>query len=283
MTPTPDNGTPIPETGVISLVYEREEVKSSVELIMDASWSMTLPTDSDLEADRLTVDDPNSRIRIAKDSLIELIDQGLPNGTSIAYRAFGADEGGPAACNVAGDLYIPFSPLDREELIAQIEATDPQFNADTPLAASLRQVPIDMASVTSEIIVVLVTDGEERCNGNVDDAIASLDEHDVDISLNIIGFAIADEDVRSQFEEWAELDFVTYYDAGNVEGLNQALIEAFPNSFSVVDGNGETIMSGVIGGAQVEVPVGTYTVVAGGVIFENVTISADEEVILEIR
>lgn len=285
--------TPVPviETGAISLIYSSPDIEEdgtllgapSIELIMDASWSMTLPTDSDAEADRLTADDPGSRIRIAKDSLVTVINDALPDGVPLAYRAFGADEGDRAACDVSGDLYVPLSPLDRGQLTGQVEATNPQFNAYTPLAASLREVPNDMASATGEIVVVLVTDGDERCDGDVNAAIASLAEQGIDVRVDIVGFAIADDALRDQFQTWAELGNGTYYDAGDVDELNQALTDAFAIPFRVVDGEGVTVEFGRIGGGKVEVPAGTYTIAVGGQEFEDVTIGGGEEVIFELE
>ena len=57
----------------------------------------------------------------------------------------------------------------------------------------------------TEFGVVLVTDDEETCDGDAEKVIQRLRDKGFDVTLNIVGFAIDDAELESQFEGWAKL------------------------------------------------------------------------------
>ena len=95
--------------------------------------------------------------------------------------------------------------------------------------------------------------------------------------MNIVGFAIADEALRAQFQEWATLGNGSYYDAQNAEQLTTSLDQAFAVSYNVLDQAGNVVSRGTVGGAPVELAPGNYTVAlnsAAGVSYQNVVVTA---------
>ncbi|MEZ4607495.1 MAG: hypothetical protein R2865_12050 [Deinococcales bacterium] len=80
--------------------------------------------------------------------------------------------------------------------------------AGTPIAASLAQVANDLASAQGSKTVILITDGEESCEGDVEAEILALRSQDIDVILNIIGLPsmpMTSIRLRENFKRWAEL------------------------------------------------------------------------------
>lgn len=237
---------------VVSRLIENEESleptvlgNTAVEIILDASGSMQ----ARLGGQR--------RIDIAKATLTELARSALPNGIPIALRVFGHVEGN-YSCRT--DLVRSLEPLNAAFMASTIEAIEPQNLAGTPIAASLRAVAEDLAEATGQKLVVLVTDGEETCDGDPAAEIARLRAAGTDVRLNIVGFAINDEALKAQFGEWAELGGGSYIDAANEKALNAAMSEAFRVPFRVIDGDGKDIASGIVNGDWISLPDGEYSV-----------------------
>ncbi|MEM8858815.1 MAG: Ig-like domain-containing protein [Chloroflexota bacterium] len=230
---------------------------AAISMILDASWSMTLPTDSDDEADRLGIGNPNNRINIAKAEMIELVNNTIPEGTPIALRSLG-NRGGNLACVTA--LEYPLQGMDRDSLAAAIDDIIPGFNTNTPLADTLSFVPQDLADAGDrERVVVLLTDGEEKCGGDVDAVIDDLVNQGISLRLNIIGFAINDDAVRDKLQGWATAGNGFYFDASDASALSDALTSSLASVFQLVDVDGQTVATGVVGADAVEVEPGIYT------------------------
>ncbi len=103
-----------------------------------------------------------------------------------------------------------------------------------PIADSLAAVPDDLGSVKAAA-VVLVTDGQETCDGDPAAVIESLADKGVEVTVNIVGFAIDDEALERQFAEWAELGDGRYFSAADEEGLKRALQDALQVPYTVFD------------------------------------------------
>ncbi|MFK7801679.1 MAG: VWA domain-containing protein [Anaerolineae bacterium] len=231
---------------------------AAISMILDASWSMTLPTDSDAEADRLGVDDPNNRINIARSEMIDLVANTIPQGTPVSLRSLG-NRGGNLACVTA--LEYPLQGMDRDAMIAALNDITPGFNTNTPLAATLANIPSDLADAGDrERVVVLLTDGDERCGGNVEAAITSLTDAGINIKLNIIGFAINDDALREKLQGWATLGNGLYFDATNASDLSAALSSSLASVYQLFDMEGQNVATGVVGAGPVEVAPGIYTI-----------------------
>jgi len=220
---------------------------SAVELILDASGSMLKPLDG------------RQRIELAKEVLIDVVTRQLPRGLPLALRVFGHIE--PNACR--SDLVLPLAPLEPEKTSELIRGITAQHLAKTPLADSLRLVSSDLAQTPGNRAVVLVTDGEETCGGDPAAAIQALQDQGVDLRINIVGFAIGDAELKTQFANWASAGGGRYFDASNAAGLNRSISEALRAPFTVFDASGGSAGQGTVGGEPVPLPAGEYRVEIG--------------------
>ena len=216
----------------------------AVELILDASGSM------------LQLLDGKPRIQIARDTLTNLTSNVLPAGTQLALRVFGHLEAG--SCRT--DLVAPLQSLDPAAMNAIIAGINAKNLAKTPIAASLRLVAADLAGSTGQKVVVLVTDGEETCDGDPAAEIADLRAQGIDVRVNIVGFAVDDAALQATFEQWATLGGGSYFNANNAGELDAAVNQALAAPFRLLDATGAEVANGVVNGEAVVLPAGTYTV-----------------------
>ncbi len=241
----------------------------AVELILDASGSML----KRLEGKR--------RIVIAKEVLTEAVTEHIPAGTPVALRVFGHKE--PNSCRTDLELSLrPLLPAAASQVIQRVEAKN---LAKTPIADSLAKVESDLKAAKGRKVIVLVTDGEETCEGDPEKVIQKLQDKGFDISLNIVGFAIDDVDLASQFESWARLGGGRYFSASSEEGLSEALKGALQTPFAVYDTGGTLVGEGVVGGDSIELDQGFYRVVvqtSPPQTFSKVEVPGEREVQIEL-
>ena len=235
------------------LELEEEAVSSNVavEVILDASGSMFKKLEDKF------------RYVIAKEVLSDLVANILPDDVPFALRVFGNRE--EQSCRT--DLEVPLGVLERESVQEVIAGIVPQAFAGTPIADSLLQVASDLSGSDGPKTVILITDGEESCDGDVEAAIQTLKDQGIDVQLNIIGFDFDADDkekAREQFRAWAELGGGQYFDANSAEELELSLtqaVQAPPEiTFEVLDDQGEVIATGIVNGEGFEIPAGSYKV-----------------------
>ena len=237
--------TPTGAPATLRVVTDTKEAGSfaAVEFILDASGSML----KKLGGAR--------RIDLAKSALTDLVRNVVPDGTDFALRVFGNKEAG--SCRT--DLDIPRAPLNRSAATARIQALQSLNLAKTPIAASLQKVPDDLKGVKGPALVVLVTDGEETCEGDPKAAIQALRGAGMDVRVNIVGFAVDDVVLKDTFREWARLGNGGYFDAQNGEQLKNAMRATLRPTYQVLAGV-KVIATGTVNGDPVEVPAGKYQV-----------------------
>lgn len=232
-----------PGPGFLSVETGDAISANAVELILDASGSMLKRLDG------------TRRIEIARNVLTDLVNETIPEGTLLALRVFGHRK--PDACDT--DLAVPLQPLDRTKVTGVIQSTQAMNLARTPIGDSLALVANDLEDVDGQKLIILITDGEETCDGDPAGAIADLKEAGHDVRINIVGFAIDDAALKAEFESWARMGGGLYFNASNAEELESALQEAMRPKFQVLDGTGTIIAASTTGGEALELPAGSYT------------------------
>jgi len=237
--------TPGVVQGTLRVVAEAAALRATgaVEVILDASGSML----QRIEGER--------RIEIARDALTRLVGEIIPAGTPFAMRVFGHRE----ADSCRTDLEIPLSALNRAAATGTIRGVQAMNLARTPIGASLRLVAQDLASATGPALVVLLTDGEETCDGDPMAAIAELRTAGREVRVNIIGFAIDEHQLREQFESWARAGGGLYVEARNRPELQRAMALTVEVPFEVLRGD-EVVATGVVNGDEVPLRPGPYRV-----------------------
>ncbi len=259
--------------GRLAVVFEREGqtaqsagsagADAAVELILDASGSMLQRVDG------------TRRIEIARNVLVDLVREHLPDEGLFALRVFGHKQ----ANQCRTDLEIPLSALDRDRASAQIAAVNAMNLAKTPIADSLAKVPSDLSGAKGAKTVVLITDGEETCDGDPAQVIKQLRAQGLDVQISIVGFAIEDSELKATFEQWATLGGGSYFDASSAEELARSLRTVISGPFRVLDDTGAVVAKGVIGGAPVILPAGSYrveTIAANPRVIEAVVVRPGE-------
>jgi len=111
--------------------------------------------------------------------------------------------------------------------------------------------------------IVLVTDGEETCDGDPEAVIRELISEGYDVRLNIIGFALDDPILEQIFSAWAQLGGGEYFSAADKAGFDQAVGQALQVHYTVLDAVGQEVAQGQVDGEPVALPPGNYRVRVG--------------------
>ena len=95
-----------------------------------------------------------------------------------------------------------------------------------------------------------------------------------------MGFAIDELMLKETFREWARVGNGSYFDATNADELSESIQKAIEVPYEVLNSNGDVVATGVLNGAPVSVPAGTYTVnvsVSPARTIDNVVIDPETE------
>jgi Mg-chelatase subunit ChlD len=248
---------PASATGTLQVVASGEDISgvsapSRVGLILDASGSMK----KKLEGQR-------SRMDVAREVLHGVIDE-LPDATEVALRVYGhrlPPRPHDQSCKDI-ELIVPFAPLDRPQLHAVVDAITPR--GETPIGRSLVLLSSDFGETPGRKFAILVTDGEESCDPDPDDqfyppkVVEAIRDAGIDLTVNIVGFAIGDRVTRDFLARLAEATRGSYYDADSAQALNAALDAAFAADFVVTDSLGQEAARGKVDGPPIELPQGRW-------------------------
>lgn len=189
--------------------------RPQVELILDASGSMWNK-----------LDDGRFRITAAKEVLGDFVALLPRDGLDVGLRIYGsrvaAKEEGSCLDTV---LVRPIDGVDGAALQAAVR--DARAVGATPIALSLREAAEDLAArPAGQRLVVLVTDGEEACGGDVAAAAAALRATGADVDLRIVGLGL-DAAARKSFSGLGSFENVR--DAKELAGaLGRAVVAVVP-------------------------------------------------------
>ena len=181
-----------------------------VQLILDASGSMWNK-----------LEDGTYRISAAKDVLGNFI-KGLPTGDlNVGLRVYGAtmnamDEG---SCDDIA-LVVGMDGVDKPGLQTAVDNTTAK--GATPIVKALEQAAADFPAEATKKLIVLVTDGEESCGGDLNAVAESLKAQGIEIDLKIIGFALS----ANAQESFAGIgEFVNAADAASLASALEGAVE----------------------------------------------------------
>jgi Ca-activated chloride channel family protein len=163
-----------------------------VELILDASGSMW---------NKLA--DGRYRIAAAKEALTELISV-LPETPDlhVGLRVYGSQVhySEPGSCEDT-KLFVPMQGVDRPRLLSTVQRA--KAVGSTPIAKSLDLAAQDLKGEGKKL-VVLVTDGEESCGGDVAAAVERLRAAGVEAEIRIVGIGL-NPDAVARFGKLAQI------------------------------------------------------------------------------
>jgi hypothetical protein len=220
----------------------------NLEIILDASGSM------------LGKIGATAKIDIAHSSIDTLL-QRLPDNTNIALRSYGHRRTGD--CTDI-DLVAPFAPLDRASLMEKVRSIRPINLSRTPIEQTLRQAAEDIGSIQNDVLIILVSDGDETCGGDPAKAAADLRAAHPNVRVSVIGFGIGEPTWQQRLRAIAEQGGGDYFDAADAAQLADALQQAVQITYRVVDARGHEVFSGPVGSAAESLPVGEYAIEVNG-------------------
>ncbi|MCA1769603.1 MAG: VWA domain-containing protein, partial [Halomonas sp.] len=237
-----------PDPGSLRVVSGEVPVVGAgvVQLIFDASGSM------------LQAMEGGRRIEVARRIVTQVLDERVPRDIPVALRAFGHTE--PHSC--ATELLVEPTIGNHDEVRQVVDGLRAINLARTPLADSLAAVQHDLVAFADQPrLVVMLTDGEETCDGDVEAAVERLVEEGIDVRLNIVGFHIDDPALQGDFARLATLGGGEYFDSRNDRELVEGLSSALAAEWRVFDGNGDSLATGRVDGEPVTLPVGEHELV----------------------
>ena len=220
----------------------------SVEIILDTSGSMLTPLGK------------ARRIDVARSVLTELTTRDLPVGAPVAIRVFG-DPADPCGTTLA----VPLGPLDPASVTDRIDGIQVFQENDTPIGIALRSVPGDLAQASGTRIVLLITDSQEswpnRDLCGLDPMVAVRELAKTDTHVDVVGLSVTNKKASRTMQAWANVGHGQYFSANDPEQLSQAVTTVVSAPFDVFDTPGTKVGGGIVGGAPVSLPPGTYRVV----------------------
>lgn len=261
-------------TGALQVVRQGGDKPTprALEIVLDVSGSMKAKLGS------------ATRWDIALQVLKEVVDS-LPEDLQVGLRVYGHRHSSksPETCTDT-ELLVPLAPLDRERIKAAVSELRPR--GETPLVHSTLQTIGDLGA-TGGGSVILITDGEESCKGNLKTAAAKLKASGLNLKLNIVGFTLKGRSAESQLSALARSAGGRYYGAQDDEQLSRAVkLAAMENlPYDVLDASGKVVASGRTSEYSRELPPGEYRIrvdLLGQIVEERLTIKADETTALSL-
>lgn len=269
-------------TGGLQIVAETDPVKAAaarnLEIILDVSGSMNSKLGN------------STRIGTARDVLRDLLAK-IPDDFNVGLRVYAHRYSWKDKQHSCTDteLLVPIQKLDRQRILSTVANLKPR--GDTPLVYSVWQTPADLKPVGGGSVIV-ITDGQETCQTNVDPAKAAeqLTAAGIPVTLNIVGFTLQGKEKRDAeqlMRPFAEATGGHYYYAENGEALARALSLAALNKFpyEVFDSSGQQVAKGQAGPLSEALQPGEYKVVvhAGDQeLTEKVTVTAKADTVLKV-
>ncbi len=191
-------------------------------LILDASNSMNKAFGA------------QTRIAEAKAALSELLGT-LPEGVNIGAFAYGhrvAKTDRAASCRDIEEVF-PLQPLTSELRGRMINALSGiEAQGLTPLADALARAGDALVETQGKRVILLLTDGEETCEGDPMAVAERLGAMNPPVELDIVGIAV-DPQVRDVLSAMAQATGGQYRDVDQAEGLFSALLAAIAPSETV--------------------------------------------------
>jgi hypothetical protein len=260
--------------GSIQVKFEKnaeKEAPKSVEIIMDASNSMWGQIAGE------------AKITIARKVLTQIIN-GLPETMHVGLRVYGHRYGlNEAQACTDTELMVPIGPIAKAQLIDTVNKI--QLKGKTPLVISVLEAIKDFEKIPNGTII-LVTDGIESCNGDIKSIAPAIKAAGLELEVNIVGFDIKEAAARRELESIAKSTDGRYIDARNAGELLTALEQALKLEYVVLDETGKEAGRGIVGGEEVKVKAGTYTLrvlLAPQPLEKKVSLKAGEKLALTLK
>lgn len=253
--------------GALQIMKEGDKIAAqNLEIVLDVSGSMNARLGD------------NNRWDTALKALKEVVDS-LPEDLNVGLRVYGHRYSSKSAQTCQDtELVVPLAKLDRERIMQTATALKPR--GETPLIRSILKSVGDLKAAGGGS-VILITDGEESCQGDAKAAAREIKKSGVNVTLNIVGFTLTGKAVESQLSTLAGSTGGRYYGAQDGAQLARAVklaaLQRLP--YDILDSSGKVLASGQTGELSRELVPGNYRIridALGQKLEEPLTIVADE-------
>jgi len=236
--------------GTLSIMYAEGTSfvsgPDNIEIIMDASGSMLSQMAG---SDR-------QRWQVAQEALTNLISAGgISEQSAVALRTFGRQRSRDCS-----DMEVmqPLGRFDRDTLLNAVGAIKPVPFARTPLAASMRAASDDLAAAAGATALIVVTDGDETCDGDPAAEAANFVNGRPDRHVHVIGFALDNPVDAPRLQQIAANGNGVYLEANNSAELVEALRQTLRLNYRVLAQDGSEVAGGTVGDAPIQLNPGVY-------------------------
>ena len=210
----------------------------------------------------------------------------LPDDLTVGLRVYGHRYASRSAQTCQDtELVVPLRKLDRDRIINTAARLRPR--GETPLVRSVLQTVTDLKAVGGGS-VILITDGEESCQGNATSAARQIKASGVHVTLNIVGFTVTGQTVEAELGTLAGSTGGRYYSAQDGAQLSRAVklaaLQRLP--YDILDRSGAVVTSGETGELTRELPPGQYRVLINALgqrLEAPVTIVADQTAVVALE
>jgi len=260
-------------TGTLEVGRRESKIPTrSLEIVLDVSGSMKAQLGT------------SDRWQTALGVLSEVV-TALPEDLQVGLRVYGHRYSSKSAQTCQDtQLLVPLAALDRTKIISAAQALQPR--GETPLVRSVLESVNDLKKAGGGSVIV-ITDGEESCGGNLDAAARQIKASGVQATLSIVGFTLGGKAVEAQLGALASSTGGRYYGAQDGPQLSRAVrlaaLQRLP--YDVFDTQNKLVASGQTSQLGRELRPGTYRVridALGEVLEESVTIVANQTTKLQV-
>ncbi|MEI7770396.1 MAG: VWA domain-containing protein [Chloroflexales bacterium] len=217
----------------------------NIYFILDASGSMNAAING------------QTKINSAHEALGALV-KDLDSQVNVALRTYGRNR--TQDCTDI-QLVSPLGPLHRDALLAQINAIRPVSRSLTPIARSLAAISADLKDAKGSTLVVLLSDGEESCDGDPVAEATRLRIENPKVRVSVVGFDIAAES-QARLAAIAAAGGGSYFGAADVKQLSTALKQTLGLTYHVFDIDGHEVGHANVS-ESITLPAGSYRVTIG--------------------
>ncbi len=251
LTPTvaPTEAPVVP--GTISVSATDESVfyttPRNIAIIFDGSGSMR----------RKVAGTDKERWQVAQEALRAFLTSGnVSSQANVALRTYGRQR-----TNDCGDyeLVQGLTRYNPEALLGVVDTLEPIPGARTPLAFSIRALSGDLRAAEGSTAVIVITDGDETCNGNPAAEAANFVKDVPERKVHVIGFALDNPADQAKLQQIAINGSGLYFDATNGAELAEALRQTVVLSYQLLADDGSQAAQGSVGGEPISVQPGSYT------------------------
>lgn len=180
----------------------------------------------DMSGSMAAKDKGGTRASTARTAIAKALES-IPPDVPVSLRLYGhrvAKENKAESCKDT-ERVVDFKPNPRDEILAALAAAKPL--GQTPIEFALRESAEDLgpAGDSKNTVILLVTDGDETCDGNPEALVDELLRLGYEMRIFTVGLGV-DRSTKQRLETVANKTGGTYNDAQNTAKLQQALTDA---------------------------------------------------------